>query len=182
MRIVITPHPHTIGPKPCPVYVKSPWIRNGKSEAFEKLIDQATRHAYPMCQTRVCFFSKQAFPPCLEDSVPAHHKSNVIYSFTCRYGCRYVCKTTQRLEARIKQHIPAYLYKPGNQKNPPASAIGEHLAANTACLDAFNYKQFTIPATARNQSKLDTLEALFIKKLTSDSCKQKEFVTTLHLF
>ena len=134
-----------------------------------------------MCQTRACFFSKQAFPPCLKDGILAHHKSYVIYSFTCRCGCRCVGKSTQRLEARIKQHISAYLFKPGNQKNPPASAIGEHLAANTACLNAFNYKQFTITATARNQSKLDTLEALFIKKRTPDLCKQKEFVTTLHL-
>ena len=53
MKIALTPHPRTIGPKPCPVYVKLLWIGNGMSEAFEKLIDQAARHAYPMCQTRV---------------------------------------------------------------------------------------------------------------------------------
>ena len=118
MKIALTTRPRTLRSKPCPVYVKLPWIGNGRSEAFEKLFDQATRHAYPMCQTRVCFFSKQAFRPCPKDGIPAHHKSNVMYSCTCRCRCRYVGKTTQRLEARIKQHIPAYLYKPGNQKNP----------------------------------------------------------------
>ena len=101
----------------------------------------------------------------------------------CRCGSQYVGKTTQRLEARIEQHIPSYLNQPSKAKDRiPASAIGEHLAYNGECLDKFDRSQVTILATARTQTKLDTLEALYIKKLTPDLCKQKEFVTKLHLF
>ena len=94
-------------------------------------------------------------------------------------------KTIQRLEARIKQHIPAYVLEPGknakkkttkqkkekenNQKEEeersvPDSAIGEHLVPNVGCLNAYDRKQFAILTVARTQSKLDTLEVLFIKK------------------
>ena len=94
------------------IYMKSPWIGDNRSEAFEKLILQATKPAYPTCRPRVCFVSKPAFPSCLKDALPIHDKSNVIYNFECRY----IGKTIQRLEARIKQHIPAYVLKPGKQK------------------------------------------------------------------
>ena len=52
---------------------------------------------------------------------------------------------------------------------------------NIVSLDKFDRSQFTILATARTQTKLDTLESLYIKKLTPDLCKQKEFVTKIHL-
>ena len=113
-------------------------------------------------------------------------------------------KTIQRLEARIKQHIPAYVLKPGKnakkkttkqkkkkennkkeeeeERKAPDSAIGEHLVANIGCLNAYDRKQFTILTVARTQSKLDTLEALLIKMFKPDLYKQKEFVCCLHLF
>ena len=37
------------------IYMKSPWIGENRSEAFEKLILQATKPAYPTCRPRVFF-------------------------------------------------------------------------------------------------------------------------------
>ena len=122
-----------------------------------------------MCQVKVCFTTKPAFKSSLKDGIPTHQRANVIYHFMCRYGSRYVGKTTHRLEARIGQRIPSYLNQPGKAKDwIPASAIGEFLACNGECLDKFDSSEFTSLATARTQTKLDTLEALYIKKLTQD--------------
>ena len=101
----------------------------------------------------------------------------------CWCGSRYVGKTTEGLEGRIRQRIPSYLNQPGKAKDRiPASARGEHLACNGECLAKFDQSQFAIIlATACTSTKLDTLEALYIKKFTPDSCKQKDFVTKLHL-
>ena len=47
----------------------------------------------------------------------------------------------QRLDASIRQHIPAYLTNPAEDKGrdkdkTPASAIREHLMKNLECLDS----------------------------------------------
>ena len=75
--------------------------------------------------------------------------------------------------------MPSYLTQPGKVKdNAPASAIRKHLTQNGKCLETFERNQFTFLATARTQSKLDTVEA----PLTLDLSKQKKFVTKVHLF
>ena len=38
--------------------------------------------------------------------MPALQKSNVIYQFSCHCDSRYVGRTSQRLQDRIKQHVP----------------------------------------------------------------------------
>ena len=185
------------------IYMKFPWIGDNRSEAFEKLILQATKPAYPTCRPIVCFVSKPAFPSCLKDTLPVHYKSNVLYNFECRCGSRYIGKTIQRLEARIKQHIPAYVFEPGkktkkkttkqkkkeNDQKEEEEEEEERKAPDSASgckrwlpQRTYDRKQFTVLTTARTQSKLDTLEALLIKKFKPDICKQKQFVCSLHLF
>ena len=46
-----------------------------------------------------------------KDRLPAEQLStcNVIYLYNCVCGHNYVGRTTQRLEERIKQHVPASL-------------------------------------------------------------------------
>ena len=58
------------------------------------------------------------------------------------------------------------------------------LMSSTSSVSSLDWdrKQFTILTVTRTQSKLDTLEALLIKKYKPDLCKQKEFVCSLHLF
>ena len=143
----------------------------------------------------LCFVSKPAFPSCLKDALPIHDKSNVTYNFECQCGSRYIGKTIQRLEARIKQHIPVYVLEPSKnakkrtkkqqkkendqkdeeeeeERKAPDSATVEHLVANVGCLNAYDRKQFTVLTVAQTQSKPDTIEALLIKKFKPDLCKQ----------
>ena len=184
--------------------MKLQWIGDGRSEAFETLIFQATKPAYPTCRPRVCFVSKPAFPSCLENALPIHDRSNVIYNFECQCGGQYIGKTIQRLEARIKQHIPAYVLEPGKnakkkttqpkkkenndkeegeeEHKAPDSSIGEHLVANIACLNAYDWKQFTILTVGRTQSKLDTPEALVIKKFKLQTSANKKSLSVVYTF
>ena len=46
---------------------------------------------------------------CNKDVLPAVELSNVIYLFNCACGHGYVGRTSQRLEERIRQHVPVSL-------------------------------------------------------------------------
>ena len=126
-----------------------------------------------MCEVNVCFTSRPMFRSAVKDRIPTHQISNVIYLFKCQCRRRYVGKTTQRLEARIAQHVPAKLTR-RELINTPQSAIGEHLKKSNTCSDKFNRDQFTIVCKARTCSVLHVLEALYIKTLQQDLCKQME--------
>ena len=38
--------------------------------------------------------------------LPALHQSNIVYQFLCHCDSRYVNRTSQKLQQRIKQHVP----------------------------------------------------------------------------
>ena len=109
IKATLNPRVPLIGPKRCPVFPRLPWIGNSASANFEKKIKRAVQPVFRTCEVRVCFTSKPMFRPCVKDTIPAHHRSNVIYLFECRCGHRYVGKTTRRLETRISLHLPAVL-------------------------------------------------------------------------
>ena len=44
------------------------------------------------------------------DVLPALQKSNVIYQFSCHCDSWYVGRTSQRLQDRIKQHVPKSIH------------------------------------------------------------------------
>ena len=116
---------------------------------------------------------------------------------SCHCDSRYVGRTSQRLQDRIKQHVPKWLQQqakrptrsqPGRscklkRNNPDCdSAIGQHLLDNEQCAAKYNDKRFKILAVARNSFHLCLLEATFIKTKHPVLCKQKEFVYTVKLF
>ena len=41
-----------------------------------------------------------------KDVLPAFYQSNIVYQFLCHCDSRYVGRTSQRLQQRIKQHVP----------------------------------------------------------------------------
>ena len=45
-------------------------------------------------------------PAAKKDVLPANQRSMVIYEYVCHCDSRYVRRTTQRLQERIKQHVP----------------------------------------------------------------------------
>ena len=127
-------------------------------------------------EPRVVFTTRQPLPA-KKGMLPSHHQSNVIYQFVCHYDSRYIGRTSQRLEERIKQHIPKSnanpptphirqsLPRPGKATNPPQFhqyAIGQHLD-NAQCASHYNQDKFSVLARARTPFHLSALEATFIK-------------------
>ena len=84
-------------------------FKTGRYRSFKRRIFSVTKSAVPMCQPTCCFTSWQMFNTNGKDVLPAEKINNIIYLFTCDCGHRYVGKTTQRLEERVKQHVPGDL-------------------------------------------------------------------------
>ena len=108
-----------------------------------------------------------------------------------------VGQTSQRLQDRIKQHVPQWLRqqltrprrsqphrscKRTDTKPDCDSAIGQHLLDNDRCALNYDDKRCSILAAARSSFHLNLLEATYIKTRRPVLCRQKEFVYTLKLF
>ena len=118
----------------------------------------------------------------------------VVELFYLRTDCHVL--TAQRLQDRIKQHVPKWLRQhttsqrvQPNQKNKRKqlapecdSAIGQHLLENDQCAANYNDDQFSILDTAHSFFHLSLLEASYIKVRRHNLCKQREFVYALKLF
>ena len=123
-------------------------------------------------------------------------KSFVIYELKCHCDSWYVGRTAQRLQLRIKQHVPEWLRQhtasqrvqlnrtcKRKQSAPECdSAIRQHLLESDQCAANYNDDQFSIMDTARSLFHLSLLKASYIKVRRPNLCKQKEFVYALKLF
>ena len=121
---------HTV--KKCPVYLHIPWIGN-VSMKFEKQITPAVKRCFFSVEPRAIFNTRQLFPAIKKNVLPSHHHSNVIYQFVCQCDSRYVGRTSQRLEERIKQHVPRSITNPrasANRQSLPALARTTHAHNN----------------------------------------------------
>ena len=179
-------------PDKCPVYLHVPWLGN-VSTRFEKQISSAVKRCYFAVEPRVVFTTRQLLPPTKKDVLPSHHCSNLVYLFVCHCDSRYVGRTSQRLQERIKQHIPKFTISTSRNSLPRRckannsprqfheSAIGQHLLDNPECASHHNDDKFSILARGRSLFHLSVLEATFIKSLKPILCKQKEFVYSLKL-
>ena len=83
------------GPEKCPVYLTLPWIGN-ISTKFEKQCKTAVSSCFGAVKLRVIFFTKKMLSTVPKD----------VYQYVCRCDCWYVDGISQRLQDRIKQHIP----------------------------------------------------------------------------
>ena len=131
----------------CPIYLHIPWIGN-VSIKFEKQITSAVKRSFFSVEPRVIFTTRQLLPATKKNVLPSHHHSNVIYQFVCHCDSRYVGRTSQRLEERIKQHVPrsiAILLPRTTAKAFPA------LARPT-----YAYNNFTNPYAYNNGTSLFT--------------------------
>ena len=96
------------GPEKCPVYLRVPWI--GKpSINMEKEVKTAVESCYGSVNTRLVFTPKRMLPVARNVVLPTTQKSAVIYEYKCHCNSRYVGRTSQRLQDRIKQHVPQWL-------------------------------------------------------------------------
>ena len=184
---------HTV--EKCPVYLHIPWIGNASTK-FEKQITSAVKRCFFSVEPRVVFTTRQLLPTTRKDVLPSHQHSNVIYQFLCHCDSRYVGRTSQRLEERVKQHIPRSISnssashtrsslsrscKTNQSQRFHESAIGQHLLDNAQCALHYNINKFSILSRGRSAFHLSALEATFIKSLNPFLCKQKEFVYSLKI-
>ena len=90
-------------------------------------------------------------------------KRSVIYEYKCHCDSRYVRRTSQRLQDRIKQHVPQWLRqqltrprrsqphrscKQTDTKPDCDSAIGQHLLDNDRRALNYDDKRFSMLAAA----------------------------------
>ena len=142
--------------------------------------------------TTLDFFKPMHATYCQKRCVPANQRSMVIYEYVCHCDSRYVGRTTQRLQERIKQHVPKAIrqkntltQKQGTHRSQPTrtqpnrkckaksktqfepesdSAIGQHLLESNQCARNYSDWQFEILTTARSQFHLSLLEAVYISR------------------
>ena len=58
------------------------------------------------CRTTCCLLYQRTSPRYQQECTACFAESNVIYQFSCHCDSRYVGRTSQRLQDRIKQHVP----------------------------------------------------------------------------
>ena len=120
-----------------------------------------------------------------------------IYNRTFLFGRNSVLlnSITQRLEDRIKQHVPSHIRNKTHPKREQPSrscktkittktcdsAIGQHLLENPDCANNYNCDMFRIIGKARSSFHLAVLESIYISSKKPLLCRQKEFVFTLGL-
>ena len=153
-----------------------PWIGN-ISTKFENQCKTAVSSCFGPVKLHAVFSTRKMFPTILKDVVPTKQQSMVVYQYVCRCDCRYVGRTSQRLQDRIKQHIPKAIR---NQAQPnhdlfqsnhtSTSAIGQHLLNNEKCASHYDDNQFSILAKGRTLFHLSTWKQL------SSKCLNQSFV------
>ena len=163
------------GPQRCPVYLKLPWIGE-ISTKFEKKIKCSVQNCFSTVQPRVIFSTRRILPAIHKDVLPASQQSMVVYQYVCRCECTYVGRTSQRLQDRIRQHVPKNIRNKKDQERiqPPRksklnssapfcdSAIGTHLLKFPDCASHYNDNQFSILAKAGSYIHLAVLESIHI--------------------
>ena len=194
-----------MGPARCPVYIRLPYKGN-ISDSFERQIKASVRRCYPAATARVVHTTKSILPSSQKDVLPSLQVNNVIYKYTCRCKAVYVGRTTQRLQDRIKQHVPDSLIRtlcPSQAQETndnrstrtcnstshaatahsaaSRSAIAEHLCQSPDCATAFSMDCFSLLSKARSKLHLQVLEAWYIHNLKPDLCKQKQLLYSLKL-
>ena len=107
------------------VFIRLPWL-GPTSAGFKNRLFRTTREATTNC-TPVCVFTtRRMLSTCNKDVLPAVELSNVIYLFNCACGHGYVGRTAQRLEERIRQHVPVSLVAKATchkQQEPPKKPV-----------------------------------------------------------
>ena len=97
--------PPSYEPKKCPVHLHLPWS-GALSTRFEKQVVSAVQRCYLSVEPRVVFTTKRLLLANKQNVLPASQQSNIVYEFSCHCDSRYVGCTFQRLQDRVKQHVP----------------------------------------------------------------------------
>ena len=169
--------PTQLGPRKCTVYLHLPWLGN-VSMRYEMQIKTAVKRCYFTVEPCIVYTTRQLLPAAKKDVLLASHQSNIVYQFLCHCDSRYVGRTSQRLQQRIKQHVPKTILQGHISQDRTTlarsckairslraetsfSAIGQHLLQNPTCAREYNDNKFFILARVRFSFHLSTLEATY---------------------
>ena len=150
--------PTQFGQKECPVYFLLPCL--GKDTMrYEMQIKTAVKRCYFAVEPCIVYTTRQLLPAAKKDVLLALHQSNIVYQFLCHCDSRYVGGTSQRLQQRIKQHVPKTILQEHISQDRSTlarsckpmrsfkaetsfSAIGHHLIQNPTCAREYNDNKF----------------------------------------
>ena len=117
----------------------------------------------------VIFQTRAAFVSMRKDVLLPHHINSVLYKYTCSYGSDYVGRTSNRLDLRIRQHLPAWILnlrlKRGQLANTSGSSIAEHMINSRECVADFNVDWFSILSRSHSPFHLKVVETLYVRCL-----------------
>ena len=148
----------------CPVYFRLPWV-GFATESIANKIASSVYHCYNAVNLRPIFTSRPAFNSTNKDKLPIFKQSNLIYKFTCRCNSTYIGMTCQRLEVKVRQHIPRSFLSgrlTSGHSQAMDSAIGEHLLTINNCRTRYENDCFSVQHRARNKFHLKFLEVIYI--------------------
>ena len=123
---------------------------------------------YHAVNLRPIFSTGTAFNSTHKDKLPIFKQSMLIYKFVCRCSLKYIGRTCQRLEVRIRQHVPRVILTKGRQISRHSqemdSAIGEHLLTINSCRISYEDDCFSVLDRTGDKIHLNVLEAIYITK------------------
>ena len=76
-----------------------------------------------------------------------------MYKYTCSCGSDYIGRTSNRLDLRIKQHLPARILNlelKSQLANTSGSSIAEHMINSRECIADFHVDRFSIPSRSHS--------------------------------
>ena len=115
-----------LGPEKCPIYLRLSWL-GSVSTRFKKQVKSAAKQCFFAVEPRVFYSTKELLSATNKDVMPALQKSNMIYQFSYHCDSRYVGCTSQRLQDRIKQHIPKSIRSCSFSQNAYFLPVGANL-------------------------------------------------------
>ena len=160
-------------PPKCPVYFRLPWVGSA-TESFANKIASSV-FCYHAVNLRPIFTLRLAFNSTNKHKLPIFKQSNLIYKFVCRCNLTYIGMTCQRLEVRVRQHIPRSLLSgrlTSGHSQAIDSAIGEHLLTINSCRTSYEDDCFSVLHRARDKSHLKFLEVIYISMNCPSLCRQ----------
>ena len=98
------------------------------------------------------------------------------YKFVFRCSSTYIGRTCQRLEVRIRQHVPRVILTKSQQISGHSkamdSAIGKYLLTINPCTTSYEDDCFSFLHRARDKIHLNVLEAIYIAINDPPLCRQ----------
>ena len=96
------------GLEKCPVHLHFPLL-GSVSTRFEQHVKSAVKQCFSAVEPRVVCSTNELVSSTNRDVLPALQKSNVVYQFPCYCDNQYVGRIPQRLQDKIKQHVPKFI-------------------------------------------------------------------------